>query len=252
MNFNNFLKVSAGAIGVLVLSLPSQAMAFTGFSFQTATDYNNNPKADILLQSVTHDSKTRSNFSLVTGASIIENDHSTLGPSSTDLGDEATSPNAIGANELPTGQEVADFLGNLNLNNIIDTEEFSRSVFELDFGKKVNTFYLFERGLNSALTVEALDASGAVLNNFRISQDLWAKAGYKLDTTEIGFAQNVGSYGLKLDSAVRKVRIISDYADNGPDYKIVAAQVPEPGSMAALGLLAGAALWAKRRKQAIA
>jgi hypothetical protein len=252
MTFKNLLKIAAGTVGALALSMPAQAAGFTGFAFNTSSTYANNPTEDIFLNSVSHGTSNISNFSLVTGAAVIENGHPTLGPSSTDLGDDATSPNAIGANELPTGQEVADFLGNLNLNNIIDTEEYSRSVFELDFGKKVNTFYLFERGMNSSLTVEALDAAGAVIDNFHISQGLWQSAGYKLDTTEIGFAQNVGSYGLKLDSAVKKVRIISDYADFGPDYKIVAAQVPEPSTMAALGLIGGAALLAKRRKPAAA
>lgn len=250
MTFNTLLKLSAGTLGALALSLPTQAMAFTGFSFDAATTYTGDPKADIFLESVTHDGKTRSNFSLVKSAIVIENNHTTLGPSSTDLGDNATSPNGIGANEMPTGQEVADFLGNLNLNNIIDTEEFGRSVFELDFGHKVNTFYLFERGLNSALTVETLGADGNAIGSFRVTQGLWSPAGYSIDTTEINGAQNVGSYGLKLDQAVRKVRIISNgKVDNGPDYKVIAAQVPEPGSMAALGLVAGAMMLAKRRKQ---
>ncbi len=250
MTVKHILKLSTGIIGAMAISMPAQAASFTGFNFNTATDYNNDPTADIFLQSVSHDGSTISNFSVVTGATMIENSHASLGPSSTDLGDNATSPNSIGANELPTGQEILDFLGNLNLNNIIDTEERNRSVFELEFGNKVNTFYLFERGLNSSLTVEALDGNGAVIDDFKVSQGLWQQAGYAIDTTEINGAQNVGSYGIKLDSAVKKVRIISNFSDNGPDYKIVAAQVPEPSSMAALALLGGGALLAKRRKQA--
>lgn len=249
MTVKNIFKLSAGVMGAMAISMPAQAASFTGFSFNATTDYNNDPSADIFLQSVSHDGKTISNFSVVTGATLIENGHAT-GPSSTDLGDNATSPNSTGANELPTDQEVVDFLGNLNLNNIIDTEERKRSVFELEFGEKVNTFYLFERGLNSSLKLQALDNNGTVLDDFKISQGLWQQAGYAIDTTEIDGAQNVGSYGIKLSSAVKKVRVISDYSYNGPDYKIVAAQVPEPSSMAALALLGGGALLAKRRKQA--
>lgn len=251
MTVKTIFKLSAGVIGAMATSMPAQAASFTGFSFNTATNYNNDPTADIFLQSVSHGGSTISNFSVVTGATMIENSHASLGPSSTDLGDNATSPNGTGANELPTNQEVVDFLGNLNLNNIIDTEERQRSVFELEFANKVNTFYLFERGLNSSLKVEALDSNGTVLDKFKVSQGLWQQAGYAIDTTEIDGAQNVGSYGIKLDSAVKKVRIISDFGDNGPDYKIVAAQVPEPSSMAALALLGGGALLAKRRKQAV-
>ncbi len=250
MTFKNLLTLSAGTIGALALSLPAQAASFTGFAYNTTSTYANNPTEDIFLQSVSYGNKTISDFSLVTGATVIENDLAGLGPSSTDRGDDATSPDGFDPNEVPSAPEVVSYLGNLNLSNIIDTEEYSRSVLELDFDKKVNTFFIKERGMNSALTVEALDANGAVIDNFRIDQTLWTDAGYALDTTEIGFAQNVGSYGLKLDTAVSKVRIISDYADFGPDYKIVAAQVPEPGSMAALGLIGAAAILAQRRKQA--
>ncbi len=250
MTFKNLLKISAGTVGAVAIALPAQAAGFTGFNFHAYTDYANNPTEDIFLQSVSYGNSNISNFSLVNGAELITNG-SHLGPSSTDLGDNATSPNGAGATEMPSGDQVVDFLGNLNLNNIVDTEDTGVSVFELSFDGPVNTFYLFERGINSAFTVEALDATGAVIDNFRISQDLWTNAGYSIDTTEIGGAQQVGSYGLTLDQSISKVRIISNGAmDNGPDYKIVAAQVPEPGSMAALALLGGAALVAKRRKQA--
>ncbi len=250
MTFNNFLRIAAGTIGTFALSMPAQASGFSGFNFQSTTDFANNPTEDIFLQSVSHGGSIISDFSLVTGAELIVNGTS-LGPSSTDLGDNATSPNSAGATEMPSGAQVVDFLGNLNLNNIIDTEDYGISTFELAFDGPVNTFYLFERGINSAFTVEALDADGAVIDNFRISQELWENAGYSIDTTEIGAAQQVGSYGLSLDQSVNQVRIISNgIADNGPDYKIVAAQVPEPGSMAALALVGGAALVAKRRKQA--
>jgi len=251
MTFKNLLTISAGAASVVAIAMPAQANGLTGFLFDAHTTYANNPTEDIFLQSVTHNDITITDFSLVTGAELITNG-SHLGPSSTDLGDDATSPNGAGATEMPNGQQVVDFLGNLNLNNIVDTEDTGVSVFELAFDGPVNTFYLFERGINSAFTVEALDDAGAVIDNFRIDQNLWSNAGYSIDTTEIGGAQKVGSYGLSLDQSISKVRIISNgVADNGPDYKIVAAniaQVPEPGSMAALALLGGAAAIAKRRK----
>ena len=250
MTLRHLLKFSAGAVGAMAIAAPAQAAGFTGFAFDAYTTYDDNPTEDIFLQSVTHGATTVSNFSLVSGAELITNG-TRLGPSSTDLGDHATSPNGAGATEMPTSSQVVDFLGNLNLNNIVDTEDSGVSIFELAFDGPVNTFYLFERGINSAFTVEALDDSGAVIDNFRISQDLWNDAGYAIDTTEIAGAQQVGSYGLSLDQSVSKVRIISNgVMDNGPDYKIVAAQVPEPGSMAALALVGGAALLAKRRKQA--
>ncbi|NJM58215.1 MAG: hypothetical protein HC857_13310 [Synechococcales cyanobacterium RU_4_20] len=54
------------------------------------------------------------------------------------------------------------------------------------------------------------------------------------------FGQNVA--GLRLSSF--------GAADNGPDYKVVAAKTPEASSMAALGLIAGSLVLAKRRQAA--
>jgi len=257
MTIKQIFKLSAGAIGAMAISMPAQAGTFTGFDFTATITQDNavvtlpnepDPTKDIYLDSVSYDGIAISDFSLVTGATVAQN-NGPNGPASTDFGDNATNPTSQ-PNEQPTGQEVVDFLGNLNLNNIIDSEDDQESTIELEFDKKVNTFYFFERGLNSALTIEALDSDG-FLTQFKIEKEnFWKDAGYDIDTQEIDEAQSVGAYGVKFDSSVKSIRIVSAIGDNGPDYKVVAAQVPEPGSMAALALLGGGALLAKRRKQA--
>jgi PEP-CTERM motif len=252
---------TASALSLIAATLTlatAPAQAFSGFSF--TTDYSPkafDPKKDIKLESVTYGGKTYSDFGLVTKAVIQTNNRTTTsqqGPGSSDQGDEtvldAYLPEGPKA-ENPTNADIVASLGNLNLNSIIDTEDnLGISVIDVYFKKPAKTFYFFERGMNSDLSVDALDAAGNVVDTFKITRALFGSspAGYSINTTEIDGAQQVGSYGLTLKrNDVVGLRLSSDNTMNGPDYKVF-AKVPEPGTIAALGTIAGLAVLARRKK----
>ena len=232
----------------------ASAQAFTGFAF--TTDYSPkpaDPQKDITLESVTIKSTNEkvSHFELVNGAKIITNG-TTLGPGSSDRGDLATGQAHL---EKATSSSVVGSLGNLNLNNIIDTEDnLGESVIDVYFKNAVKRFFFFERGANSDLKVDALDKNGNVVSTHTITRDLFQGkkganlADYSIDTTEISGAQKMGSYGLELGYKVAGLRLSSDNAMNGPDYKVVAAKVPEPATIAALVAVAGVAALSRRKK----
>jgi PEP-CTERM motif len=252
---------TASALSLIAATLTlatAPAQAFTGFSF--ITDYSPkpaDPKKDIKLESVTYGGKTYSNFGLVNKAVIQVNNRTTssqLGPGSSDIGDETLLDTYLpegDAVENPDADDIVKSLGNLNLNSIIDTEDnLGISVIDVYFKKPARTFYFFERGMNSDLMVDALDAAGNVVDTYKITRADFGSspAGYSINTTEIGGAQRVGSYGLTLSrNDVVGLRLSSDNTMNGPDYKVF-AKVPEPATIAALGTVAGLAVLARRKK----
>lgn len=253
MILNKIFKVSIAAAGLFAFAAPAQAGTFHGFDFSTEfTPDTPDPQADITLQSVTGTlGGYVETFSLVTGAVNHNLANNNNGPSSTDCGDLVNCTPV----EEASGNDIVDILGNLNLNKIVDIENENSSEgqtsFDIFFTEDVNTFYFWERGMNSDLMVEALDANGNVIGGKKIGRDSWLDAGYDIDTQEITEAQDVGAYGLKLNTDVKGLRLSSEIAFNGPDIKVVATKTtPEPGSMAALGLIGGSALLAKRRKSA--
>ncbi|MBW4517266.1 MAG: PEP-CTERM sorting domain-containing protein [Timaviella obliquedivisa GSE-PSE-MK23-08B] len=234
------------------------AQAFSGFAF--TTDYSPkpaDPKRDIMLESVTIKSTGEKigHFELVNKATIITNG-TAIGPGSSDRGDLATGQAPL---ENATSASVVGSLGNLNLNNIIDTEDnLGESVIDVYFKSAAKRFFFFERGVNSDLKVDALDKDGNVVSTYTITRALFKGdkganlTGYSIDTTEIGGAQKVGSYGLELGYKVAGLRLSSNNTMNGPDYKVVAAKVPEPATIAALGAVVGlAALTRRQKKQAV-
>jgi hypothetical protein len=261
MKFQTASTLTLIAAALTLATAPAQA--FTGFTF--TTDYSPkpaDPKKDIKLESVklTTSGQKIKHFSLVQDAKIQVNDVTTgsnQGPGSSDHGDGTVLDLYLPEGpkvENPTDADVVASLGNLNLNSIIDTEDnLGNSVIDVFFGPKgAKTFYFFERGMNSDLKVEALDKDGNVVDTFNITRSLFGAnpAGYSINTKEIGGAQKVGSYGLTLDYKVAGLRLSSDMMSNGPDYKVFAAKVPEPATIAGLGFVAGAALLARRKKAA--
>lgn len=227
--------------GLLFVAAQS-ASAFTSFGF-TTNKTGNDPRADIMLNSVTFGGTTVSDFSLVTGADIIHNDSyhgGNSGSASSDRGDIASGINV----EDPTDANVVTSLGNLNLNNIIDNEDNPTlgSTIDVFFDNPLNTLFLWERGMNSDLLVEALSNDGlSVLSSILINRADWLSAGYRIDTTEIPEGQAVGSLGLSLgDVSATRFRLTASAGFNGADYKVVGAKVPEPATLLGLGLVAGA------------
>lgn len=251
----NLGVVAAGLLAVS--SAPAQA-----FSFTTNLGTNNSPKGNVLLDSVTlEDGTVFSDFVFVEGATISNPPFmgGNSGAASVDRGDNADGLAA----EDPTPAEVVGALANLNLNNIIDTEDAGDDFIDLTFAKAVNTLFLWERGMNSRLGIQALDSSGALIGD-RITLDskTFDYAGYDIDTTEINKAQRVGSRGISLadlgltDGTFFGIRAEALGAvDNGPDYKVLAGLVgaeeptatPEPSELVGLGLIAGVAFTLRRR-----
>lgn len=240
----------AGSLLALA-NMPAQAFTFT-------TNFTGSaPKGDLTLDSVElADGTIFSNFSLVTGANIVTNDqwtHGNTGAASADMGDEAT----VGlSEEAATNSGIVAALGNLNLNSIIDTEEKGAFAIDLSFASAVDNLFFWERGMNSTIGIQALDAGGNLIGNVLTPfSGAWQSAGYSIDTVEIRGAQKVGSLGITLAdlgvaSPISAIRVFSQGPSfNGPDFKVVgsAASVPEPATVMGLGLLAGA-LVASRRK----
>jgi hypothetical protein len=262
---NIFTSMVLALSAAVAMSNSAEAGTFTtNFSPNPVTD----PTADIeLLSIVRNDGKTIVDFQLVNSVNIIKN-FEALGPASTDNGDTATPPPGLTPKEKPLASEIAAYLGNTNLNNIIDSEDDGE--FELDVffesavassNTKIDSFFFWERGMNSDLKVQAINASGGLLGNaFTIDKSFWQFAGFEIKTTEITKAQNVGAWGVSFadlgltnGSLVSGLKLISETGFNGPDFKLVAhtsfccTPIPEPTTMIGLGAVAG--LMLVRRRQ---
>lgn len=293
MKFHQCSTVILGIFGT-VLSLSASAQAA---SFQTNATVTNGAVGDIWLDSITQNGVTFNNFSFVKSANIVDNAPIILDPTkvetstpgknanntggiSTDKGDKASSPMPVSGLNNPTNAEVAAFLGNKNLSNIIDTEDNSpgknsASFFTLDLafdtlikedGTGLDSLFFWERGFdyynpntgNSDLGVQAIDENGNLVGNFiKLKRSEQTYAGFSLDTTEIGETQKVGSWGVNLAqlgvSSFKGIRLSADNGYNGPDFKVVArsatAKTPEPATLLGLGVVFGAASLVGRRSQ---
>ncbi|CAD5921275.1 hypothetical protein PCC9214_00674 [Planktothrix tepida] len=232
----------------------TSAQAFTFTTNYSTTDTTTWTK-DITLKSVEFNSKTYSNFSLVNDVKIIQNDIWTggnTGAASSDKGDNASGIRV----EKPTASNLVTSLGNLNLSNIVDTEDTGSFTLDLFFAKPADNFLFFERGKNSKLDVQAVLTDGSFGSVVNLDSKTWQNAGYKLDTKEITEIQKVGSLGLSLldlgvtdAKSFKGLRLTSLASYNGPDFKVVATAVPEPTTVLGLGVV-GAALAMSRRKKA--
>ncbi|TAE59804.1 MAG: PEP-CTERM sorting domain-containing protein [Nostocales cyanobacterium] len=251
------LLISASvALGsLLCMTTTAKAANFT----TNYTPNNPDPKADIWLQSITQNGQTFGNFSLVESA-ILRSSQVRLGPASTDRGDNASSPYA--PNETPTNQQIAAFLGNRNLNNIIDTEDDDSFNLDIFFDRNIradntglDNLFFWERGKNSDLRIQALDGAGNLIGNaltlFRANQ---GNGGYSIDTTEIGGSQAVGTWGVTLGqlgvTELKGLKLTSNASFSGPDFKVVARTTPEPGVILGLGTVATLAFFSRRGKKA--
>lgn len=251
--------ISLLATGMMVSGSPAQAFSFsTNFSGTTDSQGNLDSTRDISLNSVTlNNGKTISDFALVKSANIISNDAWTggnTGAASSDKGDNASGI----VQEAATNSSVVASLGNLNLNNIIDGEDSGSFKMNLSFEKAVSSLFFWERGMNSNLTIQALDQAGNLIGSlFQINRSTWQNAQFGIDTTEISGAQQVGSRGISvgdlgLSGPIFGIQVSADASHNGPDFKVVgsAEAVPEPTTMAGLALAGAGLTAARRRKQA--
>lgn len=155
---------------------------------------------------------------------------------STDRGDKATS--LFLPQENPSYSGLLDYIGNNNLNNIIDFEGIKTAILDLRFSQTLvdNTWgvdgypeiIIFERGVNSDLMIQAVDNLGGT----GLGKTLLLKrnqqttlSGILMDTTEIGAPQKVGYWKVDLSElgvpSVKYLRVIATNAYNGPDIKIM-------------------------------
>lgn len=255
INFTKFV-ISGSLASVALLAIASQASAFTfTTNFEGAGG-----KGDVFLKSVTlENGEVVDNFSLITGATIVNNDAysgGNTGAASVDRGDEATTGIV---KEDPTAEEIVFNLGNTNLNNIVDTEDIGNFQIDLDFSSAWNNLLIWERGMNSDLGVQALDAEGNLIGKYlKVDRDDWAYAGFEINTTEIDDSQKVGSYGINLaddlgvSGPVASIRFFSESSFNGPDWKFVGTAAAEdvPESSLALGMLLLGSFVLRKRKLA--
>ena len=281
MNFqrtSTFLCLAAGT----VLTISSSAQAAT---FQSNVSQKTNPEADIWLQSITQNQVTFDSFNLVKEAKILSNTpivltgkkgetanpeakgyNNNTGAASTDRGDKASKPNGVEVSGMknPSGTEIATYLGNQNLNNIIDTEDNGSISINLFFNNLVkadktglDNLFFWERGKNSDLGIQAIDKAGNLIGNFlKLNRTEQFAAGYSIDTMEINKSQQVGSWGVSLEklgiTSLAGIRVTADARYNGPDFKVIAREtgekVPEPATLAGLGLVAGSLMTIRRRR----
>ncbi|MBW4506612.1 MAG: PEP-CTERM sorting domain-containing protein [Scytonematopsis contorta HA4267-MV1] len=307
------LSASVSLVFGTLLAVSNSAYAA---SFTTTVQQDNGAKGDTFLKSITQNGKTTDKFNLVNKVDILSNTAvdktkgsnadaslnkgvtNNTGAASTDKGDNASSPTAVSGVSDPTGGDIAAYMGNTNLNNIVDTEEAGSFVMNMFFQNQVkednsglDSFYIFERGFqemiykdgkvmkdeqgnvvreqagNSSISVRAIDAAGNVIGKaLKLTKQTQTDAGYSIDTTEIGGAQRVGSWGISLadlgvsDLLVAGLQLSANgYEHNGPDFKLVgrmhdrpefeSATTPEPGSLLALGAVGGLAFFKRRQKQ---
>ncbi|MBW4506611.1 MAG: PEP-CTERM sorting domain-containing protein [Scytonematopsis contorta HA4267-MV1] len=107
----------------------------------------------------------------ITNVEMVHNADANSGAASTDKGDKASAPMAVSGMKNPTGNEIAAFVGNNNLNNIVDTEDSGHFAMDMFFDTLItednsglDSVFFWERGMNSNLLVEAIDSTGKVIS----------------------------------------------------------------------------------------
>jgi hypothetical protein len=276
---------SARAAGFLPFSFQTNVTASPNLTGNP--NLLNDPTRDVRLDSVVFNGLTVSQFDLVNAGRVIRNDtadvtvggitytngilHAGYGPNTTSdplVGEGPAKPN-------PTGADIAASLGNLNLNSLLVTRENAdTAIIEVSFLRPVNTFFFWERGGtpggtvagDSDLLVEALADDGTtVLASYKILRANYTKADYNISTIVPPVLNNgpfnIGSIGIRLDGIrARTLRLTSErnndpqrlngVGDNGPDFKVIAAdvKVPEPNIVFATLLAGSLGIFVKRGK----
>ncbi len=248
------LVTSIGLTVSSVLFVSNSAQA-ASFKSNVTLDSDNPTTGDVILNSITQNNQTFSRFSFVNEVKVLDNDEWTggnTGAASTDRGINASLPEFINednkaVNESPTTDRVAAFLGNNNLNNIIDTEDkgtFNTQLFFDSVLLRDNTgldsLFFFERGMNSNMLIQAIDKDGNLGDKKlllrgtekeaqkTISEEFDEEiqqqdAGFSIKTIEIKKQkdpQQVGSWGVSLaDLGVESLMGVQIFATAAKDDK---------------------------------
>ena len=258
-------RLSIGSILGAIACTGLFSTAAQAFSFTTnaSFDPNNPSQGDILLQSVEYDGETISDFVLINQAELINNDLWTggdqTGGASADLGDLATV--GLSAENIDEAQ-IVEAIGNPYLSSILDVEEEGNFTISLFFEQAADKVFIWERGGNSKLDAQGLDADGNVIGDLlTLDSAEWEFAGYELNTLEIDEDQAVYSLGLTLadlgitDPNIAGIQLSSRGAEyNGPDLKIIGGaaeatvpDIPEPTTLLGLGVVASLMMGCRRR-----
>lgn len=261
------IALAAGTALTLAFVGAGRAEAFsftTNYTLDDSLLGNDRSRGDILLESVTYGGQTFSAFSLVNAVDILQNDLWTGGNTGAGSADRGRFANDGIIQEALTADGAVAALGNLNLSSIVDGEDRGAFTLNLFFDRAAQDMLVWERGINSALSLQAIDQSGNLLgNSFTITKDRWENAGYRLGTTEIGNnIQNVGSWGISAadfglgDGLIHGVQVSAQGTAlyNGPDFKIVgtaAQSVPEPSLVLGFGTLFLMGLAGRRRQNSL-
>ncbi|MDY6899579.1 MAG: exosortase-dependent surface protein XDP2 [Cyanobacteriota bacterium] len=286
MKFTKLVTSITLTVGsVLFAANSAQAASFTSDITQ-----DNGVKGDVFLNSIEQNGKTifERDFSYVDRVVIGDNDEHTkgnTGAASTDHGDDVKGVQRrenLREGNASDAENIVEFMGNNNLNKIIDTEDKGNFSIDFLFGNEIesnnlglDSLFFWERGFNqkkqkgnSDLLIQAIDAAGNTIgDDLFLSRKTQQYAGFNINTKEIGGTQAVGSWGVSFadlglseDRTFAGVRVMSEKAFNGPDYKIIAsngpskrpfakASVPEPGTIIGLGSVAALAFFRRRKSK---
>jgi hypothetical protein len=244
-------------MAIALLSSVAPSYAFTPFNFTTNYSQSGSgsfdPTQDIGLDSVMFGSHTVSSFTYASSLESFGNNDTTttledssLGPFSSDRGDNASGINV----ENPTDSNLLTSLANNNLNNIIDGEDAAAGAgMKIFFNQPTNHLFFFERGGNSDLTVNLINADGSLGADYILNRGDFRDAGFSIDTMEIFGAQKVVSRGLRHSQNIFGVKLTAHAGSNGPDFKVVGANVPVPTPSMFLGL--GLMAWKTLKRRPI-
>ncbi len=260
----------------LLLHPDSRAATITDFQFQANWSRNPDPAVqkyhvatrDVRLDSVTFDGTTFSDFQLVSVANIIRNDVDSVSnadPSTGFVREPFTVTNTgrgqytdvdpwvnEGPISGPNGATNADLVAtyaSLNLNSInYNRERKDYGIFTISFPEPTDTFFIFERGMDSDIHLEALNGGEVVAtwdftwpivegrhpwpDSYYAGFEIVTYTGFPGWSTDPNRAQKVGAIGIRLhgEAADTLKFTINAIPDFGPDLKVFGgAPVSEPG-----------------------